>query len=236
MTAIPPLQVRLFWAGVALVAGLGLLSYCPHLPRDVYPLASTLCLVAGLLLRLRTGPLLFLGMWIAGELRPLLPSQAEQHWRGLPGSLEAGSPVLPALLAVTYVLAACQYQFLSAGVHLVRTEPFVHTLADPSPRGPLLRTLAALLVRALWACLVAGVFLAGAEWASETEIGYVLQAAARTGALFWQAALLFMIVSLALDAVRFFTLDRTSAACYVNDLVWHSHRKYWAAVDRRTPS
>lgn len=234
MNSLPSAYVRLFWAGVAALAGLGMISFSPRIPRDPFPLAATLCLAAGLVLRLRTGPFLFFGTWIFGELRPLLPNPQGHRWEGLPGSPEAGSLLVLAAVTVVYLFAACHYQFLSAGVHLTRRERFEPTLAEASPRGPLARMLVALAVRAIALVCAVAFFQAGADWASQTGPGYTLGRSARTGAVVWEAALMFFGVAVVSDLLRFLLQERTAAACYVNDYLWSAHRKVWAAVDRRT--
>lgn len=230
-----PLQIRLWWGGLAALLGLAMLGWSPRLPRDPFPLVAALALIAGLLFRLRTGPLLFLGVWIFGELRPLLPNPQGYPWSQLPGDPAAGSQALLVAVVVGFVFASCQYQFLSAGTHRKARRAFAVTLADPSPAAVGVRWALALLARALLMAATVGVFLAGADWVGETSVGYLLDEAGRKGALFWQGVAVFVAVSVAVDLVRFLSLDRTAAACYLNDWVWHSHRGIWTSIDRRTP-
>ncbi len=234
MNPLRPLHVRLFWAGIAGLAGLAMISFSPTIPRDPYPLAAILCLTAGLVFRLRTGPVLFFGVWIFGELRPMLPNPQGHRWVGLPGTVEAGPTLVLAGLAVVYLFAACQYQFLSAGVHLRRQEPFETTLGDRGPAASLLRMAAALFLRALGLACTAALFQAGADWASRTGPGYVIGPPASVGAAVWGVALLFFGVSLGADLLRYLLQERTAAACYLNDYLWSVHRKVWASVDRKT--
>ncbi len=231
---LPSFHVRLLWAGLAALSGLLLITYSPRLPGDLFPVVAILTLAAGLFLRLRSGPLLFFGVWLTGELRPLLPNPHGLTWSGLPGSPEAGSTAAMAITAVLFLFASCQYQFLVAGSQVKTKDPFVITLPDAAPGAAWLRFAGAIALRAVLIATMVFLFEAGAGWASETEIGYTFGEFARTGALFWQAALAFVVLTVLLDLARFFTLDRTSAACYLNDIVWHAHRKIWAFIDKRT--
>lgn len=224
----------LIWAGIAACAGLTMVTFVPRLPGDSYPLVAVVVLAAGLLLRLRSGPLLFFGLWICGELRPLLPNPQGLPWEALPGSPEAGSTVALAAASAVYLFASCQVQFLGAGTYAGARVPFTVTLPDSSPHARLVRVSLALALRVVGGGFVVLLFETGARWAGATDVGAVFGEAARTGALFWQAALVFVVVGIVLDLARFLALDRTSAACYLNDMAWLAHGKTWAYVDKRT--
>lgn len=224
------------WAGIALLAGLRLITYASRVSADLLPLALTGCLVAGLALRLRTGPILFFGVWIAGELRRQFAGLARLKWPGWE-QVSTGSVEEVVVVSVVYLFAAAHYQFLSAGVDPGRKDPFAMTLPSPSFAAGLAATGASLALRvAAVALLAAGLGLA-ADALAETRLHWRFGSIEKVqpAAFFALAVGAFLVVAWIADLVRFAFLDRTTATCYVYDLIWARHRDVWGLIDRRLP-
>ncbi|MBI3271069.1 MAG: hypothetical protein HYZ53_18845 [Planctomycetes bacterium] len=229
--------VRYLWAGIAAIAGLWMIEYTPRVPEDVYPSILLVLLPAGLLLRLRTGPILFFGVWAAGELRPYLTGPRRLAWEREANSIGAGSVSWLALLAVVYLFAVCQYQFLSSGSHVKRKEPFTTTLAGDSPTGTVFALLASLVLRAGLAVALFALLLGGADrLARAWFVVWFAHHVRWSGSLFFVAGAALLFADWLLELVRFLGLDRTAAGCFLNDVVWQSLGPSWRFVERRLPA
>ncbi|MBI5369215.1 MAG: hypothetical protein HZA54_19415 [Planctomycetes bacterium] len=236
----PPAGVRTrrLWAGIALVAGLGMIDRIPPFSGDALPAALFLCLVVGLALRLRTGPVLFLGVWCATELRYHLPAlQAlgrDAVWAVPAGGLEPFADRELLALALLYLLASCQHQFLSSGTDLKQRTAFEITLPGGRPEAEATGMLVGLVVRtALVALLLAGLHEAASRLAYAPAAWNFPPMLTRAAGVFCAAGLGFLVGSRLFALARFLSLDRTSAACFLDDQLWQVHRGLWQVVARR---